>query len=146
MKITENLFRDFLNCAQKAYLLLKGEAGQKSDYEILQNELHDAYVQNIYGNGAYAGHLPKSVEFARGSVSCRELLRDIKLDYEDISLLCDGIIKNTSDATNAGYYYSPIIFSHKYKIVEKDRYILAFRALLAFSDCLLSTRDHLLYS
>lgn len=128
MKITEKVFHDFLHCAQKTYLLLKGESGQKSDYEILQNELHDAYVQNIYGNGAYVGHLPMSVEFVLGSVSGRELLRDIQLDYEDISVLCDGIIKNAGETTHAGYFYSPVIFSHKFKIGEEDRYILAFRA------------------
>ena len=99
MKITENLFRNFLQCPYKAYLLLKGESGQKSDYEILQNELHDTYVQKVCGKGVDDGHLPKSVFLARGSGLGRELLRGIQLTYDDISVSCDGILKNVARPT-----------------------------------------------
>ncbi len=127
MKITENLFKNFLKCAYKAHLLLKDESGQKSDYEILQNELHGAYVQKVCGKGVDDGHIPKSVFLEGSSGFGRELLRDIQLNYDDISVLCDGIFKNISETQHTGFYYSPLIFSHKNKILKEDRYILAFR-------------------
>ena len=37
--ITDDLLKSFLNCSFKGYLLLRGESGNKSDYELLQQEL-----------------------------------------------------------------------------------------------------------
>ena len=123
MKITENLFRSFLQCPYKAHLLLEGESGRTSDYGILQNELYSSYVQKVCGNG----HLPKSIFFVRGSGLGRELLRGVHLVHDDISAECDGISKN-STSSRGDFYYSPLIFSHKNKILKEDRYILAFCA------------------
>jgi len=127
MKITENLLRNFLQCQYKVYLLLKGESGQISDYEILQNELQGAYVQKACGNGVDYGHLPKSIAFSRSFGLDRKLLRDVHLSHDDISVACDGIFKNASDSSQGYFYYSPLIFSHKNKVLKEDRYILAFR-------------------
>ena len=107
MKITENLFRNLLQCQYKAYLLLKGESNQTSDYEILQNELHSAYVQKVCGDGVDYSHLPKAVFFSHGSGLNRELLRDIHLSHDDISISCDGIFKNVGESSQGSFYYSP---------------------------------------
>ena len=118
MKITENLFRNFLQCAYKAHLLLNDESGEKSDYEILQNELHGAYVKKVCGKGVDAGN-PEADLFKLGSGFGRELLRDIQLNYDDISVSCDGIIKNVNETPHTGFYYSPLVFSHKNEIIER---------------------------
>ena len=41
--ISNELFRDFLNCKYKAYLKLSGKCGQKSDYESLDIQLSEEY-------------------------------------------------------------------------------------------------------
>jgi len=128
MQITEHFFHSSIRCPYKAYLLLKGESGETSDYEILQNDLHSAYVQKICGNGVDYDHLSKPVNFLRGSGLDQELLRGVHLVHDDISVACEGIFKNVSESSPGGFYYSPLIFSHKNKILKEDRYILAFRA------------------
>jgi len=47
MKITERIFQSFVRCPYKAHLLLKGTVGQKSDHEILQDDLHNAYISDM---------------------------------------------------------------------------------------------------
>lgn len=128
MQITENLLRNYLRCPYKAHLLLKEEFGQTSDYEILQNELQSAYVQKVCGNDIDDGNLPNPIFFVRSSGVNRKLLRGVQLAHEDISVECDGIFKNISESSPRGSYYSPLIFSHKNKILKENRYILAFRA------------------
>ena len=92
MKITEKLFREFLHCEHKAYLLLRDESGQKSEYEILQNELHDAYVLKVCGTGIDAA-IFKSVFSSCAPGSSRELLRDFELNYENISTSCEELLR-----------------------------------------------------
>ena len=43
--ISDDLFRDFLNCKYKAFLKISGKCGQKSDYENLQVALLRDYRQ-----------------------------------------------------------------------------------------------------
>ena len=86
MKITENFFRNFLQCPYKAFRLLKGESGQTSDYEILQNELHSDYVQKVLRNFTDYKHPPRSNFFARAFGLERELLKDVQLANDDISV------------------------------------------------------------
>ncbi len=128
MKIIEDVFRSFLQCPYKAHLLLKGESGETSDYEILQNELRSAYVLKVCGNSVDCGHLPRLATSLRSTGLDRELLRCVHLVHDDISAECDAIFKNVSESPPRGSYYSPLIFSHKNKILKEDRYILAFRA------------------
>jgi hypothetical protein len=60
MQITEQLIQSFLLCPYKMHLLLKGAVGQKSDYEILQDDLCSAYLSEVlrtdYGQSSIAKH------------------------------------------------------------------------------------------
>ena len=44
MEITKEIFESFLNCQYKAYRILKGDLGDKSEYEIMQKEISSAYA------------------------------------------------------------------------------------------------------
>ena len=127
MEITEGIFLNYLLCPYKAYRLLKGESGRISDYETLQKELNGVYVHKVLGNGQNYDHLPKGSFQAKGLMG-RELAQDVQIRHADVSTLCVGMMKNFSESTRGMFYYSPVTFSHKDKILKSDRYVLAFRA------------------
>ena len=47
MEVTENLFRNFFQCPYKAHLLAKGDVGQKSEYEVFQDEVSKSYSAEV---------------------------------------------------------------------------------------------------
>jgi hypothetical protein len=90
MQITEQLIQSFLLCPYKMHLLLKGAVGQKSDYEILQDDLCSAYLSEVLrtdnGQSSIAKH--------RGSNKGRKLITGVQVAYGELSSSCDITVEN----------------------------------------------------
>jgi predicted RecB family nuclease len=126
MQITEQLIQSFLLCPYKMHLLLKGAVGQKSDYEILQDDLCSAYLSEVlrtdYGQSSIAKH--------RGSNKGRKFITGVKVSYGELSSSCEITLENDGNSSLGGYYYSPVVATHKNKIAKEDKALLAFRGLI----------------
>jgi len=77
MQITEYLFQSVVRCPFKAHLLLKGAVGEKSDYEILQDELHGAYLSGVLRTDYGQPSCQISTAKSRGSSLGRRLLTSV---------------------------------------------------------------------
>ncbi len=125
MKITKEIFQNFLLCPYKAYLLLKGEAGYKSEYEVLFKEIKEKYCAD--------GLKKCSVKYA--SV---EMIRDTNLkdkngvvyqsrinqqDVHSDSCIMERVRGGSEFGT---FHYIPVIFSPKKKLSQEDRFEIAY--------------------
>ena len=43
MKITKKIFKSYSLCPHKTYLLLKGETGNRTEYEVMFKEISERY-------------------------------------------------------------------------------------------------------
>ncbi len=125
MKITKEIFLSFLVCPYKAYLLLNGESGNKSEYEALFKEIKEKYcVDGI-----------KKFSVKQAPV---EMIRDANLKdkngvvyqprigHQDVySDSC--IIERVRGGSEFGtFHYVPIIFTPKEKFSQEDRFEIAY--------------------
>lgn len=136
MEITHHLFQSFLNCPYKAHLFSKAESGEKSDYEILQDELKSDYFKQVL-SGLQNNNRFASASGTGNPVSAyndlgqgHALITDTWMTDRDLSAHFDAIEKNIGKSALGSFFYSPIIFSYKNKILKEDKVLLAFRGLL----------------
>ena len=134
MKITEHIFQSFVRCPHKAHLLLKGTVGQKSDYEILQDDLHNAYISDMLwtDNDQPSCHRrsTSSTSNSRSSSLDEKLITNVQVAYGELSSFCEIVVKNNGNSSLGQFYYSPVVITHKNKISKEDRALLAFRGLI----------------
>jgi predicted RecB family nuclease len=126
MQITEQLIQSFLRCPYKLHLLLKGAVGQKSDYEILQDDLCSAYFSNVL----QIDHGQPSIAKSRCSSKRMNLITGVHVAYADLSSFFQITAANDGISLLGGFYYSPVVVTHKNKIVKEDKALLAFRGLI----------------
>lgn len=130
MQITEHLFQSFVGCPYKAHLLLKGTVGQRSDYEILQDELCSAYLSGTLRTDYEQLSYQLSTVKSRGSSSGRTLITTVQVAYGELSSFCEIVVKNNGNSSLGQFYYSPVVITHKNKISKEDKALLAFRGLI----------------
>ncbi len=125
MKITKEIFLSFLACPYKAYLLLKGESGNKSEYEVLFKEMKEKYCADGL----------KKFSVKQASL---EMIRDTNLKnkngvvyqapigQQDVhSDSC--IMERVRGGSEFGrFHYIPVIFTPKQKLSQEDRLEIAY--------------------
>lgn len=94
MQITEYLFQSVVRCPYKAHLLLKGAVGEKSDYEILQDELHSAYLSGMLRTDYGPPSCLLSTAKSRGSSLGMKLITNVQVAYGELSSFCKIVVKN----------------------------------------------------
>ncbi|MFI5363631.1 MAG: hypothetical protein ACHQ49_16820 [Elusimicrobiota bacterium] len=94
MKITDDLFADFLDCPYKTYLKASGKSGSKSDFEKMQIGLSESYLPNArnhllrrFGDDGPIGHDLPLGEMIKNRHS---LATDIHLAAEGVSVNFDA--------------------------------------------------------
>jgi predicted RecB family nuclease len=134
MEITDHLFQSIVYCPYKAHLLLKAESGEKSDYEILQDELKSDYLKqilsNLQNNKRFAETITNPICTLNDLREGHKFIMDTWITDTDLSAHCDAIEKNIGYSALGSFFYSPILLSHKVKIFKEDKTVLAFRGLL----------------
>ena len=129
IKITEHLLRSFIRCRYKAHLLLTGESGEKTDYEILQDELKVGYFKKAR-NVLVGQQIPSDPDFIHDIGSGKELIVGISLSHENTAGFFDALIKSRGTSSFGDFHYIPFIFSPNNKILQEDKLLLAFRGLI----------------
>lgn len=131
--VTLEILECFLSCRYKAYLRLVGQAGAKSDYEMMQNEsrqvLRDKAIEKILY------HYPERTVVQGITLTRLELLKspsfvlDASLLDNDRLILFDGLKRVDGDSNLGNFHYEPVLFSESCQIHETQRHRLSFGTL-----------------
>jgi predicted RecB family nuclease len=130
--ITNDLFRDFLNCKYKAFLKINGKCGQKSDYENLQVALLRDYRHQAEQRLLHSLHPDAPVE--HNPVSLSEAIRPGPAAITAANAIADGMschfdalvcVSNSSSRAE----YLPVLYSYANQTSKDDRLLLAFCGL-----------------
>jgi len=125
MNITKEIFKSFLVCPYKAYLLLKGESGEKSEFEVMFKETSDRYCTDGLKRVAA---LPISTEKIRkvGLKDKEGTIYQAVLGQNSVySNSC--ILERVRGGSALGtFHYVPVIFSPKEKLSKEDTLEIAY--------------------
>jgi len=123
--LTDDLFVAFLKCRYKAYVMLRGTAGE-SDYQQLQARLAAEYRiaarQEMLRTRDPASVIVSPPLLADALRSRPALILDAPADDADGSCRLDALERSTGGA------YTPILFAPHQRVVADDRLRLAFGA------------------
>jgi predicted RecB family nuclease len=123
LRITNDIFSDYLNCQFKAYQKISGKKGRKTDFELMQDEFFGDYKVSTIG---YLQERWKSEKiFLNSSLSRfreKTITRGINIreKTESFDVLFDGIIKETR------LDFVPTIFINKENLAINDKLKLTF--------------------
>jgi len=130
--LTDEIFAAFLKCRYKAYLKLRGAAGEKSDYERSQAELAAEYrtlaMEDLLRrhNGVAVIESPPSLPeaFQAGAA----LISGATASDAGESCRLDALERGGRTGAMLAAPYTPIFFVHREKVTAHDRLLSAFGA------------------
>ena len=131
--ISNDLFRDFLQCKYKAYLKISGKCGQKSDYEKLDIQLSEEYRRLA------TDHLLRSrdiTETCQNPTNLPEALRhgyaivtDGHATVDNTSVHFDALLLAAPRPASSTPGYIPVLFSRAHTLSKEDGLLAAFCGL-----------------
>jgi predicted RecB family nuclease len=119
MKITKEIFKSFLVCPYKVYLLLKGDSGNKSEYEVVLKEIKEKYCAEALKKLSVKHVSVERIRGAnlkgRGGVVYQTSIGQHSV-YSDFC-----IMERVRGASALGtFYYVPMIFTPKERLSKED--------------------------
>jgi hypothetical protein len=113
-KITREVIEAQLNCKYKSRLLLSGQHGVSTEYELLRREARTRIA--LIGSANLAA-LAKNGEVPRDVVLTRELLKGgaplilrAAVEDERFSIIIDGLQKVAGASDLGSFHYVPVLF------------------------------------
>jgi predicted RecB family nuclease len=133
-KITLDVLRGYLSCPYLAYLLLAGQEGTRSDYEIVLAELEQA-VRLTVTDRLRSQHsdqsLGISVAVDRSTLSKGfAFLLDAELRDDSLSIRFDGLKRVNGRSQPGDFHYIPLMFCGTRHIRRPQRLLLEVMGLL----------------
>ena len=130
--ITDDIFAAFHKCPYKAYLKLRGETGQVSDFARVQARVATEYrrvvpgtLQRSHGAGEVVHEPPSLPDALRAGAG---LILDVAVGDGDVSCRLDAVVPSESHGTGPGGACIPVLFIPHERITADDRLRLAFGA------------------
>ena len=124
--LTDEIFTDFLKCPYKAYLKLRGTAGEPSDYQQLKTKLAAEYRlaarQEVLRTRDPTSVIVSPSSLADAILSRPALILDAPVADPDGSCRLDALERTP------GGTYTPILFAPQQRVTADDRLRLAFGA------------------
>jgi len=129
MKITKFLFKSYSLCPYKTYQLLKGETGNKTEYEVIFKEISDRYCEDGLkrNSGKYVGieHIREYNLNDRAGTFNQRSTGQYNVSFDVCAV--ERLIGRSALGT---YYYSPIIFTPNEKLSKEDSLEIAYDAII----------------
>ena len=130
MKITDTVFRDYLTCKLKAFLVLQGEAGTPREYSVVLDE-----VQQEYRALAAAATLKKanleSVAVQQASIASGSILvLHCRIVCDSFEFHFDALRRAAGKSRLGNFHYEPILFLKENAIAEDRKRLLAFGGIV----------------
>ena len=130
MVITREIFEGFLNCPYKAYRMVNGDAGHKSEYEIIQKKIYLTYKAAAIKK-VFAGYKDdrSSQDFYANGLNLRggdKIIHQRQINHHELSSNCCTLERVSGGSELGPFHYIPIIFSPKEKLIKEDKLVIAF--------------------
>jgi predicted RecB family nuclease len=130
--LTDEILAAFLKCRYKAYLKLRGAAGEKSDYELSQARLaaehrtlaREAMLRKHNGAGVIESPPSLAEAFRAGAA----LIIGATASDAGESCRLDALERESSTGAMPAASCTPILFVHREKVTARDRLLSAFGA------------------
>ena len=125
MKINNDIFLSYLYCKYKAYLKLKGEEGEMSDYGLLQSKLQRDYKSIAISSLIHRSDT-QSLILQKSHITHSDLKRsaifivDTILEHNSIVFNFDALKQVSGQSSLGLFYYIPIFFSGD-NIIDKQQ-------------------------
>jgi predicted RecB family nuclease len=132
-KITGDIIESFLNCQFKGHLMLAGERGTRSDYEVMTAAARQVSREQAlptlvarFGEGDVCrGIAVSAATLKRGA----PLLADAGIEDKELSLRFDGLKRADGPSRVGGHHYLPVLHNHGDKVGRQQRVLLAVLGL-----------------
>ena len=132
MKITNEIFRSYLNCRYKAFLKFSGINGRITEYEILQDELHKEYENDakdlLIARYSDNNFLQASSIVFSDLTKGKGVIFNAHLDYSEISAYFEVLMKVPGESVLGSFHYMPILFCENNRITKYHRIFIAYQA------------------
>jgi len=135
IKLTSEIFKNYLQCKYKAFLRIFEQLGSKSNYENMQFEQELEYKENAISKYFYRlsrkNRVPpllnKNDKLPSGW--CKIFI-DAEIDNGDISSQCDVLEKVAGKSSLGNFHYIPALLIEKDNLWRKDKIFLGFNGLV----------------
>jgi predicted RecB family nuclease len=127
--VTDEVFTAFLKCRYKAYLKLRGAAGEPSEYEQVQARLAAEYragarQELLHGRaGAVVERLASAADAIRDGAA---LVLDTTVSDGGESCRLDALEEAGEKSPGSKGPYRPVLFVRREKVTADDKLLLAF--------------------
>src|SRR3990167_9441493 len=123
MEITKEVFESFLLCPYKAHRILRGESGNKSEFELIQNKISEIYHRKALEE-LYSG-----VENNKAGDKVT-ILRDQRISAQGLSSLFNVIESVPGKSALGSFHYTPMLFTPHQKPTKEETAAAAFDSLV----------------
>ena len=134
MEITKEIFESFLVCPYKAYRLLKGESGNKSEYELLHQEIAAEYRQEAMSRFlvGYKNNEPGTALIFQNSslTNGSEIVFHQKISHQGLSSFFYAIERMPGKSELGPFHYTPVLFTPNKKLTKEEKIASAFDGLV----------------
>ena len=127
-KITTDIIESYLHCRYKGYLKKNGIEGEKTEYEIFQNELKEQHVSsyrkklNETANTCYdLAKILTPKDFCKGY----DYIFNVTIKSNNILLKIDALEKIQFKDRKTKFAYIPILFSANEKISKIEKGLIS---------------------
>jgi predicted RecB family nuclease len=133
-KITRDVLEAYLQCRTKGHLKLAGEAGDKSDYEVLMAETRErvrlaatARLRARHQEGEVLQGVAATPEVLRRGVP---LILDAIVEDADFCVRFDGLQRAAGPSSLGEFHYVPVLFHEAEKASKEHRALLELLGLI----------------
>lgn len=133
MKINNEIFLDYLHCKHKAYLALRGERGEMSDYGLLQSKLQQDY--KVMAPAAFTRYNEQFLNVQNACLTCSDLkngplfILDVTLEHDSIAFHFYALKQVPGKSLLGSFHYLPILFHEDGTIHKQQELLLSLGSL-----------------
>lgn len=135
MKINNDLFVNYLSCKYKAYLTLKGEKEEMSDYGLLQSKRQQAY--KFTASSTLIRDNKQSFIAPNSPLTKSDLVKNSQLFiigaviiHGDVTFHFDALKQVPGKSLLGSFHYVPILFSENATIQKQQEMLLSLGSLV----------------
>jgi len=130
-KIIDNsIIESFVNCKYKAYIRLNNESGNKTEFELLQNDLLELYKKKFYNTN----RILQDFKFEeKQSIKENVLAIEPYLKTKELNIGFDAIEIIPVKHGSKKLHYVPVLISPKEKVTKIEKLILCLKCVVLFN-------------
>jgi predicted RecB family nuclease len=131
--ISNEVIESFLKCKYKAYLKSNNTIGLKTEYELLEQELHHEYKTKFYNNIRVNSDIPILPIWnfrEKAQVNMPTYVFDPRLQSKEFDIGFEALELSPNESSPTKLNYIPISISAKEEIAKPEKVLLTVKCLI----------------